>query len=145
MAENYLARNDAATGRLRELVQRLTDADLDRPLGEGWTVNAALAHLAFWDRFAGAVLNHWTTGGFVPSGEGDGSFINTAGLPDWLAAPAEYVRDAVITAAAATDRAAAAIPASLLPMIESGGELWALNRHVHRTEHIEQIEQALRT
>jgi hypothetical protein len=141
--EDYRTRNEAATTRLRELVQRLTDADLDRPLGGGWTVKAALLHMAFWDRFAGAALVRWARSGFTPSDEGDGSFINTAGLPDWLAAPSEYARAAVVAAAAATDHIAASLADPLCDAIEAGGEAWALNRHVHRTEHIEQIERAL--
>ena len=144
MDRAFVARNEALLARLVALVDSLSDADLGMQLDDGWRITAALAHLAFWDRFAGAVLNHWATGGFAPSGEGDGAFINSAGLPDWLAAPAEYVRDAVITAAEATDRAAATIPASLFPTIEAAGETWAPHRHVHRNEHIEQIANALR-
>ncbi len=141
--EDYCAANAAATDRLRELVQRLTDADLDRPLGGGWTVKATLAHLAYWDRFAGAALQQWQRSGCTPSGEGDGAFINRAGLADWLAVPSQYVRSSVIEAAQATDRAAALISDSLHAAIEAGGEAWALNRHLQRSEHMEQIERAL--
>lgn len=145
VANDYRHRNGAATDSLRRLLQRLTDADLDRPLGEGWTVKAALLRMAFWDRFAGAALQRWQHGGFTPSGEGDGAFINEAGLPGWLAVSPEHARAAVITAAEATDRAAGSVSDSLCAAIEAGGEIWALNRQLHRAEHIEQIERALAT
>ena len=45
-----LRRNRASTERLRALVAGLEAAELARPLGGGWTVGFALAHLAFWDQ-----------------------------------------------------------------------------------------------
>lgn len=43
---DFLAGNSESNAKLRALVGRLTDADLGRDLGEGWTVAAMLAHLA---------------------------------------------------------------------------------------------------
>ncbi len=43
--------NAEATRRLHALVARLSDDDLTRDLGGGWTVTTALGHLAFWDRW----------------------------------------------------------------------------------------------
>jgi hypothetical protein len=39
--------NAEVTRRLEVVVGRLSDADLGRDLGGGWTVSVALAHLAF--------------------------------------------------------------------------------------------------
>ncbi len=136
MVDGYRGANAAATDRLRELVVRLSGADLDRPLGEGWTVKAALLHMAFWDRFAGAALDRWAHSGFTPSGEGGGASITVAGLPDWPAAPE-------IAAAHATDQIAASLSDALCAAIEVAGESWSLNRNVHRNGHIEQIVQVL--
>ncbi len=143
MVDGYRGANAAATDRLRELVVRLSGADLDRPLGEGWTVKAALLHMAFWDRFAGAALDRWSHSGFTPSGEGGGASITVAGLPDWLAAPEEYARSAAIAAAHAMDQIAASLSDALCAAIEVAGESWSLNRNVHRNGHIEQIVQVL--
>ena len=44
-----LVRNAEATNRLRDVVGRLGQKDLERSLGGGWTVGFALVHLAFWD------------------------------------------------------------------------------------------------
>jgi hypothetical protein len=42
--QSYVADNAAARERLRALVARLSDADLARPVGGGWSVALALAH-----------------------------------------------------------------------------------------------------
>ena len=66
MQMSIVERNQAASARLVELAARLTEEDLGRDLGGGWTVQAALAHLAFWDRYAVAVLDGWVANGFQP-------------------------------------------------------------------------------
>ncbi len=142
MTEDYRTRNDASLARLGELVQNCTDSDLDRPLGEGWTVKASLMHLAFWDRYAAAALQQWQLSGYARSGEDD-AFINVAALNDWLAAAPEYARSEPIAAAEATNQAADALDDPLIAAIEAGGETWVFNRYIHRNEHIEQIEQEL--
>lgn len=136
------ARNAAARTRLDALVGRLTAADLDEPLGGGWTVKAALGHLAFWDRYAAAAVEQWRANGYTWSG-GDDPYINAAGLSDWLAATPEHALREVLRAAEVADSAAARIDDALWAAIIAGSESWACERGVHRLEHIEQIEQAL--
>ncbi len=143
MDASYRSRNAAARARLAALVTGLSEAGLDRPLGGGWTVKAALAHLAFWDRFAAATIERWQHEGFAPTGDDDGALINAAALDGWLALPPAYVLRAILTAAEQADRAAASIDARLLAEIVAAGEMWAIERGVHRSEHIEQIERAL--
>jgi hypothetical protein len=45
--------------------------------------------------------------------------------------------------AEAADRKAAELPEQLTAAIESGGRARILNRSLHRTEHLDDIEQAL--
>jgi hypothetical protein len=47
---SFIERNRASTDRIRTLATGLTDAEMQQPVGEHWTVAIALAHLAFWDR-----------------------------------------------------------------------------------------------
>jgi hypothetical protein len=49
MERPFIVENARDRERLRNLVARTTDEELSLPLGEGWTIAAALAHLAFWD------------------------------------------------------------------------------------------------
>src|SRR4051794_93395 len=56
------AANDTGLARLEAVVSRLTPADLDIDLGDGWTVATALAHATFWDRRAAILLGRWEQG-----------------------------------------------------------------------------------
>ena len=47
---SFIALNRASTERIRALAARLSDEEMQHPVGEHWTVAIALAHLAFWDR-----------------------------------------------------------------------------------------------
>lgn len=144
MDSAYSARNDAARTRLAALVARLTSEELDSPLGDGWTVKAALLHLAFWDRFAAAVVEQWQCTGVVPTG-GDDPYINLAALDDWLAAAPDYALHEVMRAAELSDRTAAAVGDALRAAITAGGETWVCERSIHRAEHIDQIERRIST
>ena len=55
MTRSYVTENSAQRARLRALVDRLTDAELARPLDAGWTVAAVLASLAVFAPAAVAV------------------------------------------------------------------------------------------
>ena len=48
MDRSFIERNHASTRRIRELAARLTDAEMQTPVGEHWTVAIVFAHLAFW-------------------------------------------------------------------------------------------------
>ena len=50
MDRPFVADNAQERERLISLVARLTDEELSLPLGNGWTIAVALAHLAFWDQ-----------------------------------------------------------------------------------------------
>ena len=68
MDRTLIEENDAERVRLAAVVGRLTEADLACPLGGGWTVATALAHLAFWDRCNTLVLEHWERHQAPPAG-----------------------------------------------------------------------------
>jgi hypothetical protein len=142
MDGSYRQRNDATREQLAALVRRLRPGDLDLALDEGWTVRAALMHLAFWDRFAAVHVEEWQRTGFQPALD-DANLINLAALNDWLAAPTNYVVREVVAAAGSADRCAAAVDDTSREAIAAGDELSWCERSVHRAEHIEQIEAAL--
>jgi hypothetical protein len=52
MDRPFVVENTQERERLRTLVTRITDEELSLPLGEGWTIAVALAHLAFWDQWS---------------------------------------------------------------------------------------------
>src|SRR5207244_11894763 len=56
---SYVAENDGQRERLRALVVRLSDGELGRLLGAGWTIASVLGHLAFWDQRILVLLERW--------------------------------------------------------------------------------------
>ena len=146
MDVSHVARNDAARDRLRDLVERLSDDDLARSLTEGWTVGAALAHVAFWDRFA---LAHWRR--HLDQGEPIVSLpehledlINAAGLEQWLAMPPHEAARQALAAAEELDRTIQDLPPEAVAAVRAGGFRRMLDRFAHRREHLDEIERALR-
>lgn len=145
MNASHREENQAALADLRALVGRLSEADLDRPLGGGWTVKAALLHLAFWDRFAASVLDAWQQTGVRERTAEDDEHINRAALPGWLAAPPGYALREVLEAAALADQRAAGVAAPLRDAMDAVNESWAYRRHLHRAEHLAQMQSVTGT
>ena len=139
---SFIDRNAAERDRLRALVARLDDATLARPLGGGWTVAAALAHLAFWDRRALALLARWDRDGPGPSPV-DVEVLNDALLPQWLAIPPRVAAEDAVQAAEAVDRAVEAASPATVASASAPASPFPLLRARHRAEHVDQIERAL--
>jgi hypothetical protein len=142
MGTAYIGRNRDAARRLAELVAQLSTTDLLTTLDGGWTVKAALAHLAFWDRYAAAVLDSWAAAGFQPVASSP-DHVNAAALPGWLELQEEYVRRDVVAAAEAVDQRVAALSPELAQAIADGGRARMLDRSRHRQEHVDQILTAI--
>lgn len=146
MNQPAVMRNDASRERLGALAGRLSDADLRRVVGGGWTVAALLAHLAFWDRY---VLARWEdadrTGQSVPPIIGDIhlDLTNAAALPQWRALDPRFAaRDALDAAAAVDDRIRRLTPEQVAA-VESSGRPALVDRSVHRSPHLDEIDHAL--
>jgi hypothetical protein len=143
MKEDYLFENQRERQRLQALVERLSDEELGCTLENGWTVAATLAHLAFWDQQRKALLLKWQQSGveMIPQ---DNEAINEA---VWLLADALPPRTAARLAAAAAetvDGILPQVPPDLAQAIVDSGYGRVLHRALHRGEHLDQIEDALR-
>jgi hypothetical protein len=132
-------RNSASLARLREFTGRLSDEELVRPLGNGWTAAAEIAHLAFWDRRVLILLDRWTRDGISPSGM-DVDVVNDALLPQWLLLPP---RAAVTDALAAGEEINAKIAALSDDQATAlkEGQVIRLDRSRHRTDHLNVLER----
>jgi hypothetical protein len=139
-----IQRNETQRLRLVALVQRLTDEDLSRTLDGGWTVSAALAHLAFWDTFDVALLTRWRYGQPPPI-EPDwyADALNEAALHAWLLVPPRDASTLAVEAAEAIDEAVAALGDQIVEALLARNEAWMILRYVHRREHVDQIEDAV--
>jgi hypothetical protein len=144
----HIKSNNLTRDRLRDVVAKMNDADLARDLGDGWTVAAALAHLAFYDFRAVALFNRWRRGGAVEPSPLDADAMNDALLPLALNVSPRAAARLALEAAEAADAAVAELELDpdLLEKIDAAGDLYLrLDRGHHRKEHVRQIEQALVT
>lgn len=144
MDRAYVTSNDRTRERLRALVVRLDDEDLTRPLDGGWTVAAALAHLAFWDRWVVARWERYDRDGAIetlPDGVLD--LANAAGLPQWLALAPRRAAELALAAAEEGDRRIAALVPAAVEHALTTGRPAMLDRALHRDPHLDDIERCL--
>jgi Mycothiol maleylpyruvate isomerase N-terminal domain len=139
MDRSYVECCDASRARLRALVERLSDDQLAQPLADGWTPAAELAHLAFWDRRASAILDRWARDGVTPSGA-DVDVINDALLPQWRLIPPRTAAADALAAAVEIDAKVASLSPDLAQAAREGTVL-RLDRSHHRLDHLDALER----
>jgi hypothetical protein len=139
---SFIERNKASTGRMRNLVMRLSDEQLQAPVGKKWTVSATLAHLAFWDLRVIHLLNLTEREGKLCAPE-----INVAAndimYPLLEAIPGRQPAEIAIHAAEALDKRLENFPLQLLEDIYARYERWVI-RALHRNGHLDAIDAALK-
>ena len=138
----FVTENAKELERLRSLVERLTDDELIFPIGNGWTIAVALAHLAFWDQRALFLLRQWKKDG-VEESPIDIDITNDSLLPLWLAIPPRKAAHLAISSAEAIDQELAEAPTELINEIVTLGEKFRLYRSIHRKQHLDEIEEYL--
>jgi hypothetical protein len=138
----FVELNRASTNRICALVARLTDAQMQHPVGQHWTVAIALAHLAFWDRRVMYVLDVTERDGklFIPEID---IFVNDLSLPLWAAIPPRDAARIAIETAEALDKRLKAFPPTLLEEIHTYNKRWVV-RALHRGEHLDEVDRALK-
>ena len=143
LERSFIERNRASTARIRALAARLTDADMQYPVGEHWTVAIALAHLAFWDRRVMYVLDSSERDGklFIPEID---IFVNDLSLPLWAAIPPREAARLAIETAEALDRRLEDYLSALLEEIHAYNKRWGV-RALHRGEHLDEVDAALKS
>jgi hypothetical protein len=142
MDRPFVAENAQERERLRSFVERLTDEELSLPLGNGWTVAVAFAHLAFWDQRSLILMRKWKKSGVAPSPI-DIDVTNDSLLSLWLALPPRGAANLAISSAEAIDSELEEASSDLVTAIESLGEKFRLYRSIHRKLHLDEIEELL--
>jgi hypothetical protein len=139
---SFVELNRASTGRIRALTARLSDEEMQRPVGQHWTVAIALAHLAFWDRRVMYVLDMTEKDGqlFVPEID---MFVNDLSLPLWAAIPPRAAARLAVETAEALDKRLEEYPSALLEKIYNHNERWVV-RALHRGVHLDEVDAAAR-
>ncbi len=142
MERSFVAENAKELERLRSLVEKLADEELLFPIGNGWTIAVALAHLAFWDQLALFLLRKWKKDGVQPSSI-DFDITNDALLSIWLAIPPRKAANLAVSSAEAIDHELEEASTELINDIVALGEPFRLYRSIHRKQHLDEIEEFL--
>ncbi len=142
---SYVEENARELERMRALVERVGEDELQAPVNPHWTVAGVLGHIAFWDARALGLAGKLERGvPFSPSEEEpeDVDWINDATRPLIHAIPPRDVAELAMRLAEETDAHVAALdPAAVYP----NDPACPLNafRSEHRGEHLDDIEAAL--
>lgn len=141
MDRSFVECNRASTERMRALAARLSDEELQRPVGQHWTVAIVFAHLAFWDRRVMYVLDMTARDGkvFIPQID---IFVNDLSLPLWAAIPPRAAARIAIETAETLDARLENYPPDLLGQVYEANERWVV-RALHRGEHLGEADAAL--
>jgi hypothetical protein len=139
---SFVELNRASTDRIRTLVARLNDRDMQHAVGQHWTVSVTLAHLAFWDRRALYVLDMTEHNGKLFAPEID-IIVNDLSLPLWAAVPPREAAKIAIETAEALDKRLENYPPALLDEIYAFNKRWVV-RALHRGEHLDEVDAALK-
>ncbi len=134
--------------RLRSLVSRLTDEELNASVNEHWTVAGVLGHIAFWDGRALFLAGRLVEGtAFTASDDEpeDVDWINDASRPLIHAVPPREMADLAVRVAEETDAAVAGLSPELAARTYPADPASPLNvvRASHRAEHLDEIEAVL--
>lgn len=142
MDRPFIVENARERERLRRLVDRISDKELSLPMWEGWTIAAALAHLAFWDQRALVLMKKWKISGvaFSPI---DDDVTNDSILPLCSAISPRVAAGLAVTASEAIDLELEKAGKNLISDIWQLGERFRLYRSEHRKLHLDQIESLL--
>lgn len=141
MDQSFIELNRASTGRMRAIAERLSDEELQHPVGQHWTVAIVFAHLAWWDRRVMYVLDMTERNGklFIPEID---IFVNDLSLPLWAAIPPRAAARIGIETAETLDKRLETYSPALLEVIYNYNKRWVV-RAMHRGEHLDEAEAAL--
>ena len=150
MSEEFslIERNAHERERMRALVERLTDDQLNHPVNEFWTVAGVLGHIAWWDGRALFLAKKLVKGDpFTESDQepDDVDWINDAGRPLIHAVPPRDLAELALHIAEEADGRIASLPPDLIAKTYPADPTCPLNavRADHRGEHLDEIEAAL--
>lgn len=132
---SFVELNQASTERMQTLAARLTDEQLQTRVGEHWTVAIVFAHIAFWDRRVGYVLDMTAKEGKAFNPDID-IYVNDLSLPLWAAIPPRAAVRIALENAKALDKRLAEYPPEALELVYELNQRWVI-RARHRNQHLD--------
>ena len=138
----FVLENEKAKNILVSLANSVTDADLSKDAGEGWTVGVIFAHIAFWDQRTIILLKRWGKTG-VSTSPVDIEVINESLTPFLNAIPLRKAVSIALATAETLCREIESLNNDMVNAIEAIGDKMRLHRYIHWQMHIEQIERII--
>lgn len=140
---SFVELNRASSRRMRELVMRFSDEQLRHRVGKEWTVSSTLAHVAFWDARVMHLLDATKREGKLCAPEIDVAVNDILNI--FLSAiPPRLAGQMAFQTAEALDDMLETFPVNLLEEIYARYERWVI-RALHRNDHLDKIETALKS
>ena len=139
---NYTQLNRESTERIKKIASNLTDEQFQTRVGEHWTVAIALVHLAFWDKRVLATLESTAKNKKLSVVEVD-TVVNDLSLPIWATVPAKEAIKLAIETAEELDNQLEKFPKDLLEEMYNHNKRLVV-RALHRNEHLDEVEAALK-
>ncbi len=139
---SFSKQNRDSTERIRALIERLSDEEMQHPVGQHWTVAIALAHLAFWDRRVLYSLDLTERNRKLSALEIDIA-INDLSLPLWAAIPPREAARMALETSEELDRRLETFSPALLKEMYAYNKRWVI-RALHRNEHLDEVDTALK-
>ena len=142
---SYIQDNDRERERLRAFINGLDDDALAAPANESWTVAGVLGHLAYWDNRVLVLADKIDRGEpWVPSdAEPEGDWLNDSIRPIIHAVAPRAAAELALRIAEETDARVAVLPLDRMHPLDPDSPISA-ERSVHRGEHLDELEQAVR-
>lgn len=142
MDRSFVEQNKASRKRLKKLVKGLTKKDMGRKVGADWTVAVALAHIAFWDRRVQLILDKTEQAGKLAVIEFD-TVLNDVMLPTWELVSGKDAASLAIETADELDKRLETFPPELLEQVHAHNPRFVV-RALHRNEHLDEVDKALK-
>ena len=142
---SFIQENDRERERLRAFINRSDDDALAAPANEYWTVAAVLGHMAYWDNRVLVLADKIDRGEpWVPSdAEPEGDWLNDSTRAIIHAIAPRAAAELALRIAEETDARVAELPLDRMYPLDPQSPISAA-RSVHRGEHLDELEQALR-
>ena len=140
---SFVQLNRASTERIRGLVKRLSEKDLQHPMPDGWTVASALVYIAFWDRRVLYALDMTEREGKLVTPQIE-TFVNDIALPLFAAIPPSAAARLAVDTAQSLDKRLEGFSQDRIEELYNYNKRWVL-RALHRGEHLDDVDAALKS
>ena len=140
--QSWVRENTAEREHMKKMAAGLSEEELSRPMGAGWTAAAILAHLAFWDARAITLIRKWQKEG-VGESPMDTDVVNEASRELCLAIPPRAAAALALEKATELDSIIEKLSSEWVDRIVEIGKTVHLKRFQHRKEHLGEMEKAL--